>query len=214
MTVRQHRAVRAQGTLLFSLVVDQYESFLRMIHEWWNLKMLKQSGKGHDQGRIELTKPGECAVLCLACPQLDINLLMDWLMAPPSQRYVSCCASIISVDSHSESRWLYCMFLALDANFQLKCKNVSSKDVNPGLGDGWVYFVEDHTYKEYLSKWMGEVQEANCLQKSTCSGHTAVNTADTKGFCGLAVTGLGTVDCSYHGFKLPLGVGDLQKGEK
>lgn len=38
--------------------------------------------------------------------------------------------------------------------------------------------------------------------------------ADTKSARGLAATGVGTVDCARHEFKLPTGVGDLQKGEK
>lgn len=38
--------------------------------------------------------------------------------------------------------------------------------------------------------------------------------ADTKSARGLAATGVGTVDCAHHEFKLPTGVGDLQKGEK
>jgi len=38
--------------------------------------------------------------------------------------------------------------------------------------------------------------------------------ADTKSSRGLAAMGVGTVDCARHEFKLPTGVGDLQKGEK
>ncbi|KAG9311838.1 hypothetical protein JVU11DRAFT_8087 [Chiua virens] len=62
-------------------------------------------------------------------------------------------------------------------------------------------------YKSYLSKLLNE-------PKSSCSSHSAVNTADTKSTTGLAATGVGTIDCAQHGFKLPCDVGDLQKGEK
>jgi hypothetical protein len=38
--------------------------------------------------------------------------------------------------------------------------------------------------------------------------------ADTKSSRGLAATGIGTIDCARHEFKLPNGVGDLQKGKR
>jgi hypothetical protein len=41
-----------------------------------------------------------------------------------------------------------------------------------------------------------------------------VNSADTRNTQGLAVTGIGTVDCARHDMKRPNGVGDLQKGER
>lgn len=52
------------------------------------------------------------------------------------------------------------------------------------------------------------------MQCSTCVSHNAINMADTKSSCGLAATGVGTVDCARHDMKCPNGVGDLQKGEK
>lgn len=36
--------------------------------------MLKRSGRGHDPGGVAGTGPGECALLCPACPQLHINM--------------------------------------------------------------------------------------------------------------------------------------------
>lgn len=41
-----------------------------------------------------------------------------------------------------------------------------------------------------------------------------MNLADTKNACGLAATGVGTVDCARHNLKRPCAVGDLQKGER
>ncbi|KAG9310194.1 hypothetical protein JVU11DRAFT_9830 [Chiua virens] len=64
-------------------------------------------------------------------------------------------------------------------------------------------------YKSYLSKLLNEPQS-----KCSCSSHSTVNTADTKSMTGLATTGVRTFDCAQHGFKLPCGVGNLQKGEK
>lgn len=102
-----------------------------------------------------------------------------------------------------------------------------SNDANdPGLNHGYAYFVEENAYKTHLLLHAGDTQEVfilfflHCccadswMQKSTCSGHSAVNLANTKKSCGLAATGVGTIDCARHNMKLPTAIGDLQKGEK
>ncbi|KAG1846153.1 hypothetical protein C8R48DRAFT_750647 [Suillus tomentosus] len=105
--------------------------------------------------------------------------------------------------------WRYALFIAIDANFWLKRKAISSDQVDPGLNVGWAYFVEERQYKLYLNDHMTERQE-----HSSCVSHSAVNMADTKSSRGLAATGVGTVDCARHDMKRPNGVGDLQKGER
>ncbi|KAG2095153.1 hypothetical protein BD769DRAFT_1655416 [Suillus cothurnatus] len=170
---------------------DCYEALLRMIKEWRNLTLLKRFGCGHDPKGISVTQPGSCAVLCPACPQPGKNLPHGWEDATP------------------EKQWLYGIFIAIDANFRLARKNISSDKVDPGLSNGWSYFVEEKGYKTFLNKVGQQPQE-----KSTCASHDAVNLAETKNSCGLAATGAGTVDCSRHNFKWPCAVGDLQKGEK
>ncbi|KAG1843773.1 hypothetical protein DFJ58DRAFT_717719 [Suillus subalutaceus] len=104
--------------------------------------------------------------------------------------------------------WKFALFLAIDANFRLARKNVSF-DVDPGLSRGWSYFVEDREFKSFLN-------DAGTLpqEKSTCASHSAVNLADTKNARGLAVTGVGTVDCTRHNLKRLCAIGDLQKGER
>ncbi|KAG1719290.1 hypothetical protein EDB19DRAFT_1898779 [Suillus lakei] len=156
-------------------VKGRYDTLLRMTREWRHSTMLKCFGRGHDPAGTGATEQGSCAVLCPACPHPGKNLLEDWESAPP------------------ETRWLYALFLAIDANFH---------QMDPGLNDGWAYFVEEQQYKMFLA------------DKSTCASHDAVNLAETKNSRGLAATGAGTVDCSRHNFKRPCGVGDLQKGEK
>lgn len=47
-------------------------------------------------------------------------------------------------------RFLYCLFIAIDACFRLKRRLISSKLKDPGLGTGWGYFVEDELYRSYL----------------------------------------------------------------
>ncbi|KAG1893303.1 uncharacterized protein F5891DRAFT_1196533 [Suillus fuscotomentosus] len=168
---------------------DQYSVFLRIMREWRNLNALKCAGRGHDPAGVDATQEGELAVLCPACPHPGINLPPNW--------------------ETSDRQWLYAGFFAIDTNFRLKRRLVSSDAKDPGLTHGWGYFVEEHQYKTYLAENSGTVQE-----KSTCISHNAVNMADTKASKGLAATGVRTIDCARHDMKLPNGVGDLQKGEK
>lgn len=56
-------------------------------------------------------------------------------------------------------RWKYALFLAIDANFRLKRKLVSSDNVDPSLNAGSCYFVEENAYKQYLSERGCEPQE-------------------------------------------------------
>ncbi|KAG2135246.1 hypothetical protein DEU56DRAFT_981136 [Suillus clintonianus] len=177
--------------VLPEVIQDRYDAFLRMIREWRFLKQVKRSGQGHHPGSIAATEPGSCAVTCPACPHPGKNLPDGWENAPP------------------ESRFLYALFLAIDANFRLARRNVSSDAADPGLNQGYSFFVEETAYKSFLNSRGGTPQE-----KSTCSSHSAVDLADTKASCGLAATGAGTIDCARHNFKRPNSVGDLQKGER
>ncbi|KIK42783.1 hypothetical protein CY34DRAFT_58396, partial [Suillus luteus UH-Slu-Lm8-n1] len=170
---------------------DRYEPFMRMVREWRHLKMLKRFGRGHDPAGVSGTKEGECAVLCPACPQPGKNLPSDWKETPKAKQ------------------WLYSLFIAIDANFRLKRRAISTDEADPSLSKGWSYFVEEKKFKGHLKEHSSEMQE-----KSSCSNHNAVNMAETKLSQGLAATGVGTVDCARHNFKRPNGVGDLQKGEK
>ncbi|KAG1720010.1 hypothetical protein EDB19DRAFT_1898572 [Suillus lakei] len=170
-------------------IKDRYESFLQMICKWCHLKILKCSERGHDPSGIDGTAEGECTVLCPACPHPGKNLPADWKDAP--------------------RQWLYGLFLTINANFQLKCKAVSNDNVDPSLSRGWGYFVEEEAYKCFLCSSVDTIQE-----KSMCSSYNAVNMANTKSNHRLAITGLGTVDCTRHNMKWPNAVGDLQKGER
>ncbi|KAG1887397.1 uncharacterized protein F5891DRAFT_1132270 [Suillus fuscotomentosus] len=106
-------------------------------------------------------------------------------------------------------RFLYALFLAIDTNFRLARHNVSSDIVDPGLNRGYVFFVEEHAYKDFIGSCERVVQEL-----SSCSSHNAVNLADSRVSRGLAATGASTIDCARHNFKRPCSVGDLQKGER
>jgi hypothetical protein len=55
-------------------------------------------------------------------------------------------------------RYLHTRFVALDANFRLKRKNVSSDQADPGLSRGWAYFVDEEKYKDHLNRYKHETE--------------------------------------------------------
>ncbi|KAJ7030889.1 hypothetical protein C8F04DRAFT_1263380 [Mycena alexandri] len=173
---------------------NRYPEFLRMVRQWRHLQMLKRSGRGHDPSGVEGTKPGGLAIECPACPRPDVNLPDDWGSASPEDCVVT--------------RFLYCLFIALDACFRLKRRLVSSELRDPGLGTGWAYFVEQEPYRNYL------LTTTNETEMSTCSGLAALDYANTKFSRGYSTTGVGMGVCARHEFVQPTGVGDLQKGER
>ncbi|KAJ7928222.1 hypothetical protein B0H13DRAFT_2549726 [Mycena leptocephala] len=170
---------------------NRYREFLRMTREWWHLQMLKWSGRAHIPGGARNIEAGACAVLCPACPQPGKNLPVggEWRSAPP------------------EKKFLYALFLAIDANFRMKRKQVSSEEADPGLNLGSAFFSDIKAYMQHVGEHWEEEQE-----KSRCVSHDAVNQPD-KEARGTASSGIGTVDCARHNMKRPNGVGDLQKGE-
>lgn len=82
-------AVDSVRTKLTVTVQDRYDEFMRMVRMWRNLKMLQRSGRGHDPKGIDATEPGQCAVLCPACPQPGKNLPDGWELAPQNEQYVN-----------------------------------------------------------------------------------------------------------------------------
>lgn len=49
-----------------------------MVRQYRHIKNMKRAGRGHAIGGILATKPGECAIVCGACPLPDINLPAGW----------------------------------------------------------------------------------------------------------------------------------------
>ncbi|KAG1740076.1 hypothetical protein EDD22DRAFT_982245 [Suillus occidentalis] len=187
-----HSLVRlTDNTGMMKCMLDRYDRFMWMVHEWQHLTILKRFRRGHDPSGVDGTLQGECVVLCPACLQPGKNLPDGWQTATKAKW------------------WLYAVFLAINTNFWLKRQNISSDQADPSLLKGWAYFVDEKDYKSFLAEHLTDAQE-----KSTCSSHNAVNMVETKQSQGLVATGVGTVDCARHNFKWPNGVGDLQKGEK
>ncbi|KAF9504109.1 hypothetical protein BS47DRAFT_1401750 [Hydnum rufescens UP504] len=169
-------------------VPNKYKSFCRMVREWRHLKMLKQAGRGNDPSGMLGTASGELAVICPACPEPGVNLPEEWMNTP------------------EEERFLYDGIYAINANFHLKNRVRSS--VDPGLGTGWAYFVDDQAYSMYLLKHTSQ------KDISSCAAFAALDHANTKKSDGLRVTGVGAIVCAHHGLLRPNGIGDLQKGER
>ncbi|KAF8134657.1 hypothetical protein K438DRAFT_1547594, partial [Mycena galopus ATCC 62051] len=111
---------------------DRYQVFIRICQDYRHLLMLKRGGRRHKAGGAMATKAGELAVRCPACPRPGINLPDNWESAS------------------NKDKFIYTLFLALDACFRLKHELVSSELKDPGLGTGWAYMVENEEYHQYL----------------------------------------------------------------
>jgi hypothetical protein len=118
-----------------------------MAREWRHLQMLKRTGRGHAANGVAGTKPGECALLCPACPQPGKNLPSNgaWRSVP------------------REKRFLYALFLTIDANFRMKRKHVSSEEEDPSLGDGIAFFCQVAAYMRHLGLHWDMEQEVSCV---------------------------------------------------
>jgi hypothetical protein len=62
--------------------------------------------------------------------------------------------------------FLYALFLALNANFRLKRKDVSSEEKDPGLGTGLAFFGDVKEYMEHLDKHWDQKQEVSLIALS------------------------------------------------
>lgn len=60
-------------------------------------------------------------------------------------------------------RWLYRLFLGIDANFRLKRKDVSKECFDPSLSQGWSYFVEETNFKKHLADHINQPVEVSEL---------------------------------------------------
>ncbi|KAK6974482.1 hypothetical protein R3P38DRAFT_3335742 [Favolaschia claudopus] len=169
---------------------NRYHEFGRMAREWRNVRMLKRAGRGHAVSGVAGTAAGECALLCPACPQPGKNLPVGWEDVP------------------EETKFIYALFLAMDANFRLKRKDVSTEEKDPGLGDGWAFICNVKEYMSHVKKHWDMNQP-----RSHCVAHDAVDKPDRE-TRGTASSGIGAVDCARHNMKRPGAVGDLQLGER
>lgn len=139
-------------------------------------------GHGHSVSGIHGMQEGELAILCPA----------------------------ILFQTSNNIRWLYSLFIGIDANFQLKRINVLTEEHDPGLNNGHAYIVGMVKFKEYLEEYNTKIPE----DKSTCHNHDTIKLASMWGGKSTAATGIVTVECSRHDMKCLTAMGDLQKGER
>lgn len=86
----------------------------------------------------------------------------DWRQSV-SASFIFIPASSISI----RSRWLYSLFVAIDANFRLKLKSRGIND--PELGSGLAYFVNNVKFDAHLGSRVdeGNVGVSNTLYRWT-----------------------------------------------
>ncbi|KAL1724984.1 hypothetical protein EV714DRAFT_277963 [Schizophyllum commune] len=172
-------------------IKKRYRSFLRCVRIWRYLKMLKRSGRANDQDRRPSdVRPGELGLSCPACPRPGVNLPSGWENAPREKRY------------------LYVLFIALDACFRLKRRKISNRERDPSLADGGSYMVESAPFEAYIKA----ADEQTDI--STCTGLSAVDHANTKFSKGYSETGKAMGLCARHEFVQKNGVVPTQVGER
>ncbi|KAF9472822.1 hypothetical protein BDN70DRAFT_818093, partial [Pholiota conissans] len=169
---------------------SRYRALCRMTLQWRHLQMLKWAGVPHQIGGVSAIQPGQLAVRCPSCPYPGINLPGGW-------EHVS-----------EELRFLYMVFICMDANFRLKNQLVSNYSQDPGQGIGWSYMVPRKPYEAYV------LGRANDEDISTCVGFQALAKSNNKFSVGLRYTGSSVTVCGRSEMIFPLGVGNLQKGER
>ncbi|KAJ7818600.1 hypothetical protein B0H14DRAFT_2601175 [Mycena olivaceomarginata] len=172
---------------------DRRKPFMLIMRQWREVKRMKRFKRGHAEGGVHATAQGELVLRCRACPQPGWNLPDNWEEIDPLYRFI------------------YWLFLAMDANFRLSNRNVSTEIADPILGDGFGYFCRregEDGYKAHILKHADEEEISNC------SGFAAMFMANTKRVKGLWTTGIGGVTCSRHNMWQGNGIGDLQVGER
>lgn len=121
-------------------------------------------------------------------------------------------------------RFLYMIFIAVDACFRLKRKEGGSWETDPPMCDGASYFTESPPYRAHCNEMKDQDEVCsvnhllfkfnNHLQICTCTGLAALDFANTKYSKGYSTTGVAMCTCGRHEVVMANGVGDMQKGER
>ena len=126
----------------------------RCVRQWRHLKDIKRGAAGHTSVAIDGLGDGALAVECPACPHPGRNLPQGWENATEDKAYVLSLCYFCMVNPDSPLRWLYSLFIAMDANFRLKLKSRGIRD--PELASGLAYFVNDAKFEAHLKNHVGE----------------------------------------------------------
>jgi CxC2 like cysteine cluster associated with KDZ transposases len=131
----------------------RYTEFHRVFRMWRNLMALKRAGRGQDPLGVEGTAQGELAVECPACPHPGRNLPDNWREAG-NMLYVNKQLILKLNDTNYTFRFLYILYIAVDANFKLKGKERGLKDVE--LMPGWAYFVREAEFQAHIANYIDQ----------------------------------------------------------
>ena len=196
----------------------------RCVRQWRHLKDMKRGGAGHTSTAVDDLGDGALAIECPACPHPGRNLPPEWENESRDKAYILFYILTPQRSMTIHHRWLYSLFIAIDANFRLKLKTRGIND--PELGSGLAYFVNAPKFEAHLKSHVEEeeVSLSNLVllldggfttqQLQTCGTEFhAVNQANSKRSRDFTVSGVGAVVCR-HGFVRKNGVVDLQKGER
>lgn len=124
-----------------------------MIRQWYHVKLLRRAGRGL-LGGAAATGEGELALRCPACPHPGRNLPADWETQPLNKRYSMffVCFLIAGISLLTFCRWIYTLFLMMDANFRLRNKAQRNSVQDGPLGPGFAYFVQPGPFQDYIAK--------------------------------------------------------------
>ena len=154
-------------------------------------------------------RAGSAAVRCPACPQPGINMDPNWKDRPEDERYKDA------------------LFIAKDGNFQL-CQHDKKLDENDfSVLDGAAYFVDNQKHEDYKKRNQKDTdvnKEVSGLafllllalmigKTGICSDFKATNAIKAGRYDGKKKSGVITVVCARHGYALPCGTVDIEKGE-
>ncbi|KAG1759239.1 hypothetical protein EDD22DRAFT_981115 [Suillus occidentalis] len=166
-------------------IPDRYRELMRVSRIWRDLMNRIRFGFGHETDRSP--GPGDLALYCPACPQPGINLPSSWK------------------DSYDE--WLVMQRYVVDGNFTAQHMKMKTPEDDVSLADGRGYMVTEGPYETHVTESIEE------KEKSSCSNHRAVNTANVQR-SNLRATGVGATACARHGCFVPHAIVDFQKGER
>lgn len=135
-------------------------------------------------------QPGSLAVRCPACPQPEINMDPLWRDRPREEWYKDA------------------LHYAKDGNFNINQHDKKMDHEDFALTDGAAYYADNEEYEHYLKEMQvyPEMQE----ETATCSNFHALSDK----YAGKLKSGQIGLCCARHGFVLPCGTVDLEKGER
>ena len=126
----------------------------RCVRQWRHLKDIKWGGAGHTSTAVDDLGDGALAIECPACPHPGRNLPPEWENESRDRAYVLFNILTLEHSMTVHHRWLYSLFIAIDANFRLKLKTRGIND--PELGSGLAYFVNAPKFEAHLKSHVEE----------------------------------------------------------